>query len=100
MKLSVSPRRIGRHVVKSLGVLFILTLVVLAYAATALTCYAAKSFTNSTEQQCFYKNSNGSCLQEGVGPLQGSTPPDAAACYAKGAGYVYRAGECIKQSKG
>jgi hypothetical protein len=41
MKVSVSPRRMSRRVARSLGILFILALVVLAYAATSLTAYAA-----------------------------------------------------------
>ncbi len=40
MKVSISPRRISRRVAKSLGILFILALVVMAYAFTALTAYA------------------------------------------------------------
>ena len=40
MKVSVSPRRISRRMVKSIGVLFILVLMVLAYASTALIAYA------------------------------------------------------------
>ncbi len=35
MKVSVSPRRISRRVTKSVGMLFVLVLVVLAYASTA-----------------------------------------------------------------
>ncbi len=42
MKVSVSPRRISRRVTKSVGILFILALVVLAYAATPLTAFASR----------------------------------------------------------